>query len=163
MQIEFTNYKDVLLSYYKLASQEAICFWPPFAAQTMTPRSRKSGNGLLLRCRSWRDSASGHDTNIFVLALCQNKKTGKSSFIWRSCPLAQSIRRGRIRRERSLIVLRESRTSSEWQNVCRNKKRSVLAWHFRAATTVLPREFSIHWPRESRSLGGGIASKLAGQ
>ena len=31
--------------------RDAICFWPAFVAQSMTPRSRKSGYGLLLGCK----------------------------------------------------------------------------------------------------------------
>ena len=35
---------------FKLAAPRSFFYWPAFVARKITPRSRKSGHGLLLRC-----------------------------------------------------------------------------------------------------------------
>ena len=62
---------------YKLAAPRKVFFWPAFVTRILTPRSRKSGYGLLLGCRSGLD-AGGHENNFFCM-LFLLKKTVKSS------------------------------------------------------------------------------------
>ena len=46
---------SVLFTQYKLAAPKYFFFWPAFVTRLLTPRSRKSGYGLLLGCRSGLD------------------------------------------------------------------------------------------------------------
>ena len=59
--------------YYKLASPRKKIVWPAFVARLLTPRSRKSGHGLLLGCRSPLDG--GHEKKTFLmLFLLKNRE-----------------------------------------------------------------------------------------
>ena len=70
-------------------------FLPAFVTRLLTPRSRKSGYGLLLGCRSGFDG--GPFENTFFLRF-RPPKTGKF-FTLCFGPPSQSIGRGRISRE----------------------------------------------------------------
>ena len=72
----------------------------------MTPRSRKSGYGLLVGCISGLD-AGPFEKNFVWPCSCWNKKK-REIFTVCSGPASQSIGRGRISREGALDV-RESR------------------------------------------------------
>ena len=84
--------------------KNSIFFWPAFVTRLLTPRSRKSGYGLLLGCRSEWDFGPFEKTFFWQSS---NPKTGK---IFTLCfgPKSQSIGRGRISREGALDH-RESR------------------------------------------------------
>ena len=73
----------------------------------MTPRSRKSGYGLLLGCRSSLDAGPFEKTFFDDVRKMNWPKTGKC-FTVSFGPPSQSIGRGRISREGALDV-RESR------------------------------------------------------
>jgi hypothetical protein len=73
----------------------------------MTPRSRKSGYGLLLGCRSGLDGGPFEKTFFDDVRKKNWPKTGKV-FIVCFGPASQSIGRGRLSREGALDV-RESR------------------------------------------------------
>ena len=81
-------------------------FWPAFVTRILTPRTRKSGYGLLLGCRSPLDAGPFVKT---FLDDARTPKPGKSSpsDVYFG-PASQSIKRGRISREGALD-LRESR------------------------------------------------------
>ena len=79
-------------------------FWPAFVTRLLTPRSRNSGYGLLLGCRSPLDA--GHEKKNFFS--CFSSSKNRENIVWRSCPASQSIGRGRISREGALDH-RESR------------------------------------------------------
>ena len=85
-------------------------FLPAFVTRILTPRSRKSGYGLLLGCRSPLDAGPFEKLLFFddvvVDVRSSNPKTGK---IFTVCcgPASQSIGRGLIGREGSLDI-RES-------------------------------------------------------
>tara|TARA_B100000524_G_scaffold173961_1_gene89253 strand:+ start:219 stop:560 length:342 start_codon:yes stop_codon:yes gene_type:complete len=85
-------------------------FWPAFVTRILTPRSRKSGYGLLLGCRSPLDAGPFEKLLFFddvvVDVRSSNPKTGK---IFTVCcgPASQSIGRGLIGREGALDI-RES-------------------------------------------------------
>ena len=88
--------------------------WPPFlflpacVTRILTPRSRKSGYGLLLGCRSALDGGPFEKTFVDDVRKKNWPKTGKI-FIVCFGPPSQSIRRGRISREGALDESRERR------------------------------------------------------
>ena len=84
--------------------KNSILLWPAFVTRLLTPRSRKSGYGLLLGCRSGFDRGPFEKTFFWQSS---NPKTGK---IFTLCfgPKSQSIGRGRLSREGALDH-RESR------------------------------------------------------
>ena len=86
-----------------LAKNKKEC-WPTFDTRLLTPRSRKSGHGLLLGCRSPLDFGPLFD--FFFIDKVRTPKLGKSSLS--VGPRSQSIGRGRISREGALDH-RESR------------------------------------------------------
>jgi len=90
--------------WYKLAAPRKAFFWPTFVMRLLTLRSRKSGYGLLLGCRSGFDLGPFENTFFWQSS---NPKTGK---IFTLCfgSLSQSIGCGRISREGALDH-RESR------------------------------------------------------
>jgi len=90
--------------YTSSPGQERLFFWPAFVTRLLTPRSRKSGYGLLLGCRSPLDA--GHEKKNFFS--CFSSSKNRENIVWRSCPASQSIGRGRISREGALDH-RESR------------------------------------------------------
>ena len=57
-------------------AKKRIIFWPAFVTRSLTPRSQKSGYGLLLGCRLPLDG--GHEKNFFCYAF-PPQKTVKSS------------------------------------------------------------------------------------
>ena len=58
--------------------QEQKKYWPAFVTRLLTPRSRKSGYGLLLGCRS-SGFDGGHDEKTFFNAFPPQKKVKSSS------------------------------------------------------------------------------------
>ena len=84
--------------------ENSISFWPAFVTRLLTPRSRKSGYGLLLGCRSPLDFGPLFD--FFFIDKVRTPKLGKSSLS--VGPRSQWIGRGRISREGALDH-RESR------------------------------------------------------
>jgi len=61
---------------YKLAAPRICFFWPAFVTRLLTPRSRKSGYGLLLGCRSGFDRGPFEKTFFDKV---RTPKPGKSS------------------------------------------------------------------------------------
>ena len=59
------------------ASRPEIFFWPAFVTRLLTPRSRKSGYGLLLGCRSGFDG--GREKKTFFDAFPPQKNVKSSS------------------------------------------------------------------------------------
>ena len=59
-------------------AKKRIFFWPAFVTRSLTPRSQKSGYGLLLGCRLPQDLDGGHEKNNFFYAF-PPQKTVKSS------------------------------------------------------------------------------------
>ena len=92
---------------YKLADPKILFFWPALVTRLLTPRSRKSGYGLLLGCRSPLDAGPFEKTFFDDVRKMNWPKTGKI-FTVRFGPASQSIGRGRLSREGALDV-RESR------------------------------------------------------
>ena len=130
---------------YKLAAPRIVFFfWSTFVTRLLTPRSRKSGYGLLLGCRSGLDFGPFEKTFFWQSS---NPKTGK---IFTLCfgPKSQSIGRGRISREGALDH-RESRErrdkifAAETENAKKNWIRKKK-WK-----TVFSGEFSFFWPRKN--------------
>ena len=80
---------------------------PAFVTRILIPRSRKSGHGLLLGCRSSLDAGPFEKTYFWRCSKNEWPKTGKI-FTVRFGPASQSIGRGRLSREGALDV-RESR------------------------------------------------------
>ena len=54
--------------------REKIFFWPAFVTRILTPRSRKSGYGLLLGCRSPLDAGSFEKTLVLTMFEPQNRE-----------------------------------------------------------------------------------------
>ena len=92
---------------YKLAAPRYYFFSSAFVTRKMTPRSRKSGYGLLLGCRSSLDAGPFEKTFLTNVRKMNWPKVGKVSTV-RFGPASQSIERGRLSREEALDV-RESR------------------------------------------------------
>ena len=89
--------------------RDKLYFWPAFVARKMTPRSRKSGYGLLFgRCRS--QLAAGPFENTFFMTMFEKELAKTRAKIFTVCfgPASQSTGPGRLRREGALDV-RESR------------------------------------------------------
>ena len=102
----------------------------------MTPRSRKSGYGLLLGCRSslYIDAGPFEKTFLTNVRKMNWPKVGKVSTV-RFGPASQSIERGRLSREEALDV-RESRERRDKivpkynnPNRRKNRKNAFLAWN----------------------------------
>jgi len=83
-------------------------FWPAFVTRKMTPRSRKSGYGLLLGCRSGLDG--GLFEKLFFDDVRKKNWPKNAKILFTVCfgPASQSIGRGQLSREEALDV-RESR------------------------------------------------------
>ena len=66
---QFTNLRGDILWHYRLHTsspgQEQNFFWPAFVTRLLTPRSRKSGYGLLLGCTSGFDRGPFEKTYFF--------------------------------------------------------------------------------------------------
>ena len=90
--------------------QENHFFWPAFVARILTPRSRKSGYGLLLGCRSQLDGEPLLKKQNCFRCLKKELAKNRRGKVFTVCfdSLSQLIRRGRISREGALCV-RESR------------------------------------------------------
>ena len=130
-------------------------FWPAFVTRLLTPRSRKSGYGLLLGCRSPLDA--GHE-KIF---LCFSSSKNHETIVWRSRPPSQSIGRGRISREGALDH-RESRERRDKIFAAKTVKRQNFQKEIGSG-----KQFSVgnfHFFGRGKInffLGVGITSKLA--
>jgi len=132
-------------------------FWPTFVTRLLTPRSRKSGYGLLLGCRSGCDRGPFEKT---FFSQSSNPKTGK---IFTLCfgPRSQSIGRGRISREGALDH-RESRErrdkifAAKTVNAAKIFKKKIGLGNI---ITVFSGEFSFFWPRENSLFWGGKTFK----
>ena len=76
-----SRFTPVFFNKYKLAAPRKAFFWPAFVARILTPRSRKSGYGLLLGCRSRLDAE--REKEIFFGDVRKNNwpKTGTKIFI----------------------------------------------------------------------------------
>ena len=86
---------------YKLARPRKAFFWPAFVTRLLTPRSRKSGYGLLLGCRS------GLDFDLLKKLFfdkVQTQKPGKSSLCFG--PRSQSIGVVELVGRKPLIIAR---------------------------------------------------------
>ena len=136
--------------------QEYVFFWPRFVTRLLTPRSRKSGYGLLLGCRSGWDFGPFEKTFFWQSS---NPKPGK---IFTLCfgPKSQSIGRGRISREGALDH-RESRERRDKIFAAKTVKRQNFQ-------KKLDQESSFQWgifnflaAGKLTFLGGDITSKLA--
>tara|TARA_B100000524_G_scaffold239230_1_gene127654 strand:- start:234 stop:578 length:345 start_codon:yes stop_codon:yes gene_type:complete len=92
--------------HYKLAAPGRAFSWTPFVARKMTPRSRKSGNGLLLGCRSALDRGSDKKT-YFGDAQKEMGKNGGN--LHRLFGYLISIDRGWSNQWVASLVVRESR------------------------------------------------------
>ena len=57
--------------------REKIFFWPAFVTRILTPRSRNSGYGLLLGCRSPLALDAGHEKKLFLCFSSSSKKPWK--------------------------------------------------------------------------------------
>ena len=79
----------------------------------------------------------GTKKDFFLMRLFSSSKNRREIIVWRSCPPSQSIGRGQIRREGSLVV-RESR---EWRDKIFANPPSILAWNFRSEAAVFNGEF----------------------
>ena len=92
---------------YKLAAPRKAFLCNPFVARILTPRSRKSGYGLLVGCRSALHRVFDK-TTFFGDVRTKNWPETRKIFTGCSDTLSKSIGRGRISREGPLVV-RESR------------------------------------------------------
>ena len=126
-------------------SQEQKKFWPAFVTRLLPPRSRKSGYGLLLGCRSGFDA--GHEKKPFFQCFSSSKNR-EINIVWRSCPASQSIGRGRISRERALDH-RESRERRDKIFAAKTENAKIFKKKLDIRKTVFSGEFSFFWPREN--------------
>ena len=129
---------------YKLAWQEQNIFWPALVTRLLTPRSRKSGYGLLLGCRSGLVDG-GHEKKAFFMR-CYSSKN-REIIVWRSCLPSQSIGRGRISREGALDH-RESRERRDKIFAAKIENAKIFKRNW-IRKTVFSGEFSFFWPREN--------------
>jgi len=136
-------------------------FWSTLVTRLLTPRSRKSGYGLLLGCRSGWDFGPFEKTFFWQSSNAQ--KLGKSS-VFTLCfgPKSQSIGRGRISREGALDhrESRERRDKIFAAQTVKRQKNQKKKW---IRKTVFSGEFSFFGRGKTNFGGGGITSKLAGQ
>ena len=143
--------------------QEYFFFWPTFVTRLLTPRSRKSGYGLLLGCRSGWDFGPFEKTFFWQSS---NPKPGK---IFTLCfgPKSQSIGRGRISREGALDH-RESRErrdkifAAKTVTVKRQKSKKIKK-SFGSGKQFSVGNFHFFGRGKTNFFGGGITSKLASQ
>ena len=96
----------------------------------MTPRSRKSGDGLLWGCRSGLDE--GPFKKLYFWRYVRKEIWPKTEKFFTVCsgPLSQSIGRGRISREGALDVResRERRATKSCQNFRRKNTGKTQFW-----------------------------------
>jgi len=120
-----------------------LLFLPAFVARILTPRSRKSGYGLLLGCRSPLDA--GHEKKaFFMLFLLKNRE----NIVWRSCPASQSIGRGGISREGALDH-RKSRERRDKIFAAKTENAKKIQKQNWIRKTVFSEDFSFFWPQEN--------------
>ena len=141
--------------------ENSIFLWPAFVTRLLTPRSRKSGYGLLLGCRSGLDFGTYEKTFFWQSS---NPKTGRKSSL---SVLVHGLNRSGVvelvEREPLIIagvengVTKFSPKRQKTENAIKFSKKngsgkqfSVGNFHFLAAGKLT-------------FLGGGITSKLASQ
>jgi len=128
---------------YNLAAPRIVFFLPAFVTRLLTPRSRKSGYGLLLGCRSGLDC--GPFDKLFFDKV-RTPKPGKSSL---SVLVPCRNRSGVVElvgREPLIIARVEngvSKFSPQRQKTPKNSKKKWIR------KTVFNGEFSFFWPREN--------------
>ena len=126
--------------------QEKISFGPAFVTRILTPRSRLSGCGLLLGCRSPLIDAGPFEKLVFDNVRIQ---TGKFFTVYCG-PASQSIGRGRISREGALDV-RESRERRD--KIFAEKTETPKNW-IRNSSFIEKNSFV--WPRKNKLFWGGL-------
>ena len=136
----------------------SIFFWPAFVTRLLTPRSRKSGYGPLLGCRSGLDRGPVETTFFWQSS---NPKPGK---IFTLCfgPKSQSIGRGRISREGALDH-RESRERRDKIFAAKTVKRQNFQKKNGSGKHFSVGNFHFFGRGKTNFWGGGITSKLASQ
>ena len=136
--------------------ENSIFLWPAFVTRLLTPRSRKSGYGLLLGCRSGFDG--GHEKKTFFW--CFSSSKNREIFVWRSFPPSQSIGRGRISREGALDH-RESRERRDKIFAAKTVKRQKFQKQIGSGKQFSVGNFYFFGRGKTNFFGGGITSKLA--
>ena len=136
--------------------ENSIFLWPAFVTRLLTPRSRKSGYGLRLGCRSGFDA--GHEKKT---CLCFSSSKNCENIVWRSCPASQSIGRGRISREGALDH-RESRERRDKIFAAKTVKRQNFQKKIGSGKQFSVGNFHF-FGRGKTNFFRGVTSKLASQ
>ena len=124
-------------------------FWPAFVTRILTPRTRKSGYGLLLGCRSPLDAGPFVKTFLDDARTPKPGKSSPSDVVYFG-PASQSIKRGRISREGALD-LRESRERRDRIFAGKTENAKILDQKQQRFQWIF---FIIFWPRKNYCGGG---------
>ena len=116
---------------YKLAAPKILFFLPAFVTRLLTPRSRNSGCGLLLGCRSGLDG--GHEKLTFFWR-CSKKiigqKPGNSSSDGRAWHRNRSGVVELVGREPLMFAKVENGVTKSCQNLRRKKRKNNFGLKF---------------------------------